>query len=139
MNPMKHHNKTLTTLLAAVFGGLGLHRLYLHGIKDRWLWLHVASWIASGALYMTHQPMLVMFCLSPAIVSILAGFLAALVLGLTPDEKWDAQYNAQSGETTDSGWPLALLLVLTLMAGATSLIAALARLADLTLTGGAFG
>lgn len=136
---MKHYNKTLATLLAAVFGGLGLHRLYLHGIKDHWLWLHVASWIISGGLYLTHQPRLVMFCLSPAIVSILAGLLAALVLGLTPDEKWDAKFNPQSGRNSDSSWPLALLLVLTLMAGATGLIAALARLADLTLTGGAFG
>lgn len=136
---MKHYNKTLATLLATVFGGLGLHRLYLHGIKDRWLWLHVASWIVSGGLYLTQQPVLVMFCLSPAIVSILAGWLTALVLGLTPDEKWDAKFNPQSGRHSDSGWPLALLLVLTMMTGATGLIAAMARLADLAFTGGAFG
>ena len=34
------------------------------------------------------------FLLLPLIVSILAGILEALVLGLMPDEKWDAAFNA---------------------------------------------
>lgn len=136
---MKHYNKTLTTLLAALFGGFGLHRLYLHGIKDRWLWLHLSSWLLAGLLYATHQTMLMRFCLSPAIISILIGLLVALMTGVTPDEKWDARYNPESSRKSNSGWPLALLLVLTLMAGATALIAALARMMDLILTGGAFG
>ncbi len=136
---MKHYNKTLATLLAATLGGFGLHRLYLHGIRDRWLWLHLASWLASGALYATQQPLLVMFCLSPAILSVLAGFLLALIMGLTPDEKWDARYNPHSGRKNESGWQLALILVLCMMAGAISLIASMARLADLAFTGGAFG
>lgn len=136
---MKHYNKTVATLLAALFGGLGVHRLYLRGSKDAWAWLHLACWPASILLYASGQPKLVMYSLSPVIVSILLGFLQALVIGVTRDEKFDAVYNPESGRKNDSHWPLALILVATLMAGATGLIAALARMMDLMLTGGAFG
>lgn len=112
-----HKNKTLATLLAAVLGGVGAHRFYLHGKKDVWAWAHVL--------------------LFP--LSVFAGFLGALVIGLTPDEKWDAQHNQASGRRSNSGWPLAVLLVLTFAGGATALIATIARGFDLLFTGGAYG
>ena len=31
-------NKTLATLLALLGGPVGLHRFYLHGLRDRWGW-----------------------------------------------------------------------------------------------------
>ena len=112
-----HKNKTFATLLAFVLGGVGAHRFYLHGKKDYWAWTHV-----------------VLFPLS-----IFAGFVEALVIGLTADDKWDAAYNANSDQQSHSGWPLALLLVLTLGIGAIALIAALARTVDYLYTGGAYG
>jgi TM2 domain-containing membrane protein YozV len=114
---MPHKNKTFATFLAAVLGGVGAHRFYLFGKKDRWAWIHV-----------------VLFPLS-----VFAGFIEALVLGLTPDEKWDAQYNAGSGRTSDSGWLLIILLVLTFGFGAIAVIASIARVFDLLYTGGAYG
>jgi len=77
--------------------------------------------------------------LLPLTISALIGFLEALVLGLMPDEKWDARYNAGSGRLSDTGWPLAVVLVATLMLGAGVLIATMARLFDLLYTGGAYG
>jgi len=112
-----HKNKTLATLYASLLGGLGIHRFYLYGKKDTWAWIHVA--------------------LFP--ISIFAGFLEALVIGLTPDDKWDAAHNHDSGRQSNSGWPLALLLVLTFGGGAIALIAAIARTFDLIYTGGAYG
>ncbi len=112
-----HKNKTLATLFAAVFGGLGAHRFYLYGKKDVWAWVHLALFPLSS----------------------FAGFLQALMIGLTPDEKWDAQHNRHSNRQSDSGWPLVLLLVLTFAGGATAVIAALARGFDLLFTGGAYG
>ena len=112
-----HKNKTFATLLAAVFGGLGAHRFYLHGKKDVWAWVHLA--------------------LFP--LSVYAGFIEALVIGLTPDEKWDAEHNAGSGRQSNSGWPLVVLLVLTTGFGAIAVIATLARIFDLLYTGGAYG
>ncbi|SNT01206.1 TM2 domain-containing protein [Noviherbaspirillum humi] len=112
-----HKNKTFATLLAFILGGIGAHRFYLYGRRDRWAWLHVL--------------------LFP--LSIFAGFIEALVIGLTQDEPWDARHNANSGRQSHSGWPLAVLLVLTLGVGATALIATLARIFDLLYTGGAYG
>ncbi|HZW19797.1 NINE protein [Noviherbaspirillum sp.] len=112
-----HKNKTLATFLAAIFGGLGFHRFYLYGKKDVWAWAHVA--------------------LFP--LSVFAGFIEALVIGLTPDEKWDDAHNQASGRKSASGWPLAVLLVLTFAGGAVAVIAAIARTFDLLFTGGAYG
>ncbi|RJF99246.1 TM2 domain-containing protein [Noviherbaspirillum saxi] len=113
----QHKNKTLATFLATFFGSFGAHRFYLHGKKDKWAWLH-----------------LVLFPLS-----IFAGFIGALIIGLTPDEKWDAQHNANSGRQSNSGWLVIILVVLTFAGGATALIAAIARTFDLLFTGGAYG
>jgi hypothetical protein len=61
------------------------------------------------------------------------------VIGLTPDEKWDAKHNPASGRQSQSHWILAVLLVLTMLVGATAVIATLSRLFDLLYTGGAYG
>jgi hypothetical protein len=112
-----HKNKTVATFLSAIFGGLGAHHFYLHGKKDVSAWVHVAFFP----------------------LSVFAGFLEALVIGLTPDNKWDAQHNPDSGLQSDSGWPLVVLLVLTFGGGAIAVIAAIARTFDLLFTGGAYG
>jgi TM2 domain-containing membrane protein YozV len=112
-----HKNKTLATLLAAVLGGLGAHRFYLYGKKDKWGWLHIFFFP----------------------LSVYAGFIEALVLGLTPDEKWDASHNPGSDQRSRSGWGLAILLVITVGFGAIALIATLARIVDIAYTGGAYG
>lgn len=112
-----HKNKTLATLLAFVFGGLGAHRFYLFGIRDIWGWVHV--------IFMPF--------------AVYAGIIEALVIGLTPDEKWDDAHNRASGRQSHSRWPLALLLVLVTGIGAILVIGTLARTFDLLYTGGAYG
>jgi hypothetical protein len=77
--------------------------------------------------------------LLPLILSWLVGFGEALILGLTPDEKWDARYNAHSGRRSASHWFVVLLVVLTMFVGTTALIATISRLFDLLYTGGAYG
>lgn len=114
---MRHKNKTFACFLAAVFGGIGAHRFYLYGKKDVRAWVHVA--------------------LFP--LSVFAGLIEALVIGLTPDDKWDVIYNPESAYKSESGWPLAVLLVLTFGGGAIAIIAAIARTFDLLFTGGAYG
>jgi hypothetical protein len=135
----RHYDKTLTTLLATLFGGIGLHRFYLHGRRDGFGWLHLASLPASivAISLFSHSPPL--FAGILLVLSVLSGLLEALVIGLTPDEKWDARYNQHSGKKTESHWVLALILVITLALGATAVIALLARSFDLLFTGGAYG
>ncbi len=134
-----HKNKTFATLLAAVTGGIGLHRFYLRGLADKWGLLHAASLLGVAAVFALWPKADPYFLLLPLILSILVGVLEALVLGLMPDDKWDASFNAGSGKQSNSRWPLAIVLVATLMFGAFGLIAAIARLFDLLYTGGIYG
>jgi len=137
-----YKNKTLATLLASTVGCAGLHRFYLYGRRDRWAWVHFASLplsavgIAAGS---NLGPVFSMFLIAPLIVSALAALLEALILGLTPDAKWDARYNPGSDRQTDSKWPLALILVLTLAGGMGGLIFVISRTSDLIFTGGSYG
>lgn len=134
-----HKNKTLTTLLAFLFGVFGAHRFYMYGLRDKWGWLHLISLPLASVLLTAAPDLPLFFAAGPMILSTLIAFLAALVIGLTPDDKWDARHNPESGRMSNSRWPLAILLVLTLGVGATSLIAVIARSFDLFLTGGAYG
>lgn len=138
-NPSRHKNKTLTTLIAALAGSLGLHRFYLHGMQDRFGWLHILALPLSLGLMTARPEAPVIFTTLPLILSALCAWLEALVIGLTPDDKWDTQQNAASGRQSDSHWILAVILVLTAGLGAMSVIALLARSFDLLFTGGAFG
>lgn len=134
-----HKNKTLTTLLAAVVGSTGLHRFYLSGLHDKWGWLHFISVPLSLILNHVFFGLPGLLTYGPLLLSFLIALLEALVLGLMSDEKWDAHYNQNSGQHSDSSWPLALILVLTVGIGATALIATIARAFDLLYTGGAYG
>lgn len=134
-----HKNKTLATLFSSLLGSIGVHRFYIYGWKDRWAWLHFLTLPLSGLsiILFENQPTLYIF--STLIISGLAGLIEALVIGLTPDEKWDADHNPTSAQQSQSNWPLAVLLVLTLGVGAVALIATIARFFDLLFTGGAYG
>jgi TM2 domain-containing membrane protein YozV len=134
-----HKNKTLATALALLLGGLGAHRFYLRGSVDRLGLLHVCSLPIAGLVYgLGHAPN-PFWTLLPIFISFIVGFIEALAIGLTPDEKWDAGFNPTSGRKTQSHWVLAVLLVLTMLVGATAVIATLSRLFDLLYTGGAYG
>jgi hypothetical protein len=135
----RHKHKTLATLLAFLFGGLGLQRLYLRGWRDPWLWLHLAGLPAAWLIATLAPQSDGFFQLLPIMLSGLVGFLEALVLGLMPDEKWDARFNPHSGKQSDTHWPIAIILVATMTVGAASLIATISRFFDLLYTGGAYG
>nr|WP_315394218.1 TM2 domain-containing protein [uncultured Duganella sp.] len=138
-SPVRHKSKTLAALLAFLFGGLGLHRLYLRGARDPWLWAHLASLPLAWVIARGAPDADGFYKVLPIMVSGLVGFLEALVLGLMSDEKWDARFNPASGQQSDSRWPLAIVLVASMMLGAGSLIATISRLFDLLYTGGAYG
>lgn len=135
----RHKNKTAAALLAFLFGGLGLQRLYLRGVRDPWLWAHLACLPAAWLIAKGAPDVDGFFKVLPIMVSGLVGFLEALVLGLMSDEKWDARFNPTSGKQSDTRWPLAIILVASMMLGAASLIATISRLFDLLYTGGAYG
>jgi TM2 domain-containing membrane protein YozV len=134
-----HKNKTAAALLAMLFGAAGAHRFYLRGATDKLGLLHLCSLPLAGLVVGTMPGADPFYKLLPILLSAIAGFLEALVVGLLPDEKFDARYNAGSGRKSDSNWPLALILVATMLVGCTTLIATISRLFDLLYTGGAYG
>ena len=134
-----HRNKTLATLLAATLGGIGLHRFYLYGKNDWLAWLRAASLPVSGLAILVLNNSQPLFAGLLLVLSVLAGFAEALKIGLTPDEQWDIKHNPTSERKSESHWVLALILVLTLAIGATTIIAVMARSFDLLFTGGAYG
>jgi hypothetical protein len=135
----RHKNKTLAALISFLLGAIGLHRFYLNGLRDRWGWLHFASLPATVVLLLAlpGQPLLI--TAAPLVLSALVASIETFVIGLMPDEKWDATWNAGSGEPSDSRWPVAALMVANLFYGATLLLTVIARAFDLMLTGGAYG
>ena len=135
----KHKNKTLATFLALTFGAIGAHRFYLHGPRDRWGLLQLATLPLSLLLSEVAPGWPDLFAAAPLVLSALVAVLVALIMGLTPDEKWDARFNAGSGRQSNSGWLLAILLVLAFGNGAIGLIYVIARSFDLLFTGGSYG
>lgn len=133
-----HKHKTVATLLALLLGGLGVHRFYLRGSVDRLGLLHLFSLPVTGILYGAVKPH-PFYVMLPLLVSFIVGYVEALTIGLMPDEKWDARFNAGSGKVSRSNWVLPVLLVLTTMVGAVVLIGTIARLFDILYTGGAYG
>lgn len=136
---IRHKNKTLATLLAVMLGSIGMHRLYLRGNKDRWLILHLVSVPACMFIAVAWPQLNGYYKLLPLMFSLLIAQLEGLVLGLIPDDQWDAKFNPGSSKQSASGWPLAMLLVAALAVGAAGLIFVITRLIDLSYTGGAAG
>ena len=134
-----HKNKTIAALLASLGGTLGLHRFYLEGSRDKWAWLHLMSLPVALLMWFFTQNVHPFFSAMPLALSMLTGFIACLTIGTTSDEKWDAQYNATSSKKSDTAWPIAVILILTLGIRASALIAVIARTFDLLYTGGLYG
>ena len=123
-------SKLITVALAFLLGSLGVHRFYLKGLGDKFGWAHLLATVA-GAIGIAS---LVLGTGSTALnwtfavaggVSLTSAFLTAIVFGLRPDEKWDARYNPH-GAPTRSGWPVVILIILSLMIGTGLLMAGLA-------------
>ena len=105
--------KLLFCSLGLFFPGTGLNCFYLQGFKSFWGWAQLFSFIGGIAGWLilkdTH------FHSAPGWVLITFGFitleaswLTTIAYGLRADEKWDAQ----------SGWPVVLTVIFSLVFGA---------------------
>jgi TM2 domain len=116
---MHFRHKALAALLAFLFGGLGLHRLYLG--QSRW-WLPLAVTLAMIPLLIGVRNWYQTPAFFVAMVPVAAGFIEALVIALTPDPKFDARFNPAGARTNQSGWDAVLVAILTLLVGTTVLM-----------------
>jgi len=126
-------SKTLATWLAVAGGGFGLHRFYLHGLRDVWGWVHVPLTLLGMAGVQRMRAFGVDDPAAPWLLplgglSIAAGMLAAILCGLSTDERWDARHNAgaPAGQGSPAGgWGAVLGVVAALLIGATVLLSSI--------------
>ena len=123
-------SKTLATWLALLLGSLGAHRFYLYGWRDTLAWLHPLPTLLglAGAVRMHNlgQDDRVAWLLIPLLGLMLSiGMLAAIVLGLTPDEKWALRHHP-AGSVRPTRWGPIVGVVLALLVGGAVLMGTLA-------------
>jgi len=125
-------SKTAATWIALLGGGFGLHRFARHGLRDPWGWLHLLGALAGLAGLQRLRAFGIddasaAWMLPLGGLSFAAAALAAIVTGLTPDERWDAHHNADHPEgTPPSGWAAVLGVIAALLLGATVLMSSIA-------------
>ncbi|CAN5826752.1 NINE protein [soil metagenome] len=125
-----YKSKTIATWIAFVGGALGLHRFYLHGLRDGWGWLFPLPTLI-GLYGMQRMKLLgaddhLAWVLIPWVgITVAAAMISAIVCGLTPDDKWNARFNPQ-GATHTTGWATIIGVIFALIVGAGVLMATLA-------------
>jgi hypothetical protein len=126
----RYLSKTVAAWLALLFGSLGVHRLYLRGLGDRLAWLYPVPTLVglAGVLRMRAlgQDDRLSWLLIPLLGFMLSlGMGVAIVLALTPDEKWDARHNPGHA-VTPTGWGPVTVAIMALAVGGAVLMGTIA-------------
>jgi hypothetical protein len=127
---MTYKSKTLATWIAVAGGTLGLHRFYLHGFRDVAGWLHpcptMLGLIGLQRLREFGQDDRLAWALLPLLgLMISIAMLSAILMGLTPDERWNARHNPNGPAHRSSGLTV-FGVVVALGIGAIALMATVA-------------
>lgn len=123
-------SKTLATWLAVVGGTLGLHRLYLHGPGDRLAWLHPLPTLLGLAGVVRLRNLGLDdpwgWLLAPVLGLMVSLAMAqAIVLGLTPDERWAGRHGG-GAPMQPTGWGPVLGVITALLVGGAALMGTIA-------------
>ncbi len=127
------NSKLLFCALGFFLPGSGLNCFYLQGLKSFWAWVQlfaliggIAGWTILKSEHFHSAPGWVL--LTFGFIAIEASWLTTITFGLRPDEKWDAQFNAsfQGQQKTESGWPVVICVILSLVIGAGVMMSFLA-------------
>ena len=130
MPPTHYRSKTLATWIAVVGGVLGLHRFYLHGLRDVAGWLYplptlLGVWGMQRMFELGHDDR-VAWVLMPLLGLMLTLAMAhAIAYGLTPDERWDARFNPEQ-PTQDTRWGPVIGVIVAVLLGAAALTSTIA-------------
>jgi hypothetical protein len=124
----RERRKTVATWLALLAGSLGAHRFYLHGRGDLWAWLHpwptLLGLLGALRLRALGQDDHTAWLLIPLLGLMLAqAMLAAIVYGLTSDERWAQRFGQPLRPTR---WGPVLGVIAALMIGGIVLMGTIA-------------
>jgi len=122
-------SKTLTAWIALIGGSLGLHRFYLHGWRDPWGWAFplptlLGLYGVQRMRWLGQDDRLAWILIPLLGVTLSIAMLAAIVAGLTPDERWKLQHPGAPARA--SGWMAVIAVLLAVSMGAGVLIATIA-------------
>lgn len=123
-------SRAVATWLAFLGGGLGLHRFYLHGVRDPWAWLFPWPTLAGAYGFWRMREWGVDDALGGLLVPLLGAMLAgtmlvAIVYGLTSDERWAARFGA-APRRSRAPWTTLIAVALALATGASITVATIA-------------
>ncbi len=126
----KGRSKTLAAWLAFVGGTLGLHRFYLHGLRDIWGWVLVlptllGTWGVERMDTLGQDDHLAWMLIPLLGITISVAMFSAILIALTPDEKWDARFNP-AGQPSATGWGPVLAAIAALLIGGAALMGTIA-------------
>jgi hypothetical protein len=126
----RYRSKSLATWLALLGGTFGLHRFYLHGLRDALAWLHplptVLGLVGVQRVLAFGQDDKLSWILLPLLGLMVAqAMLRAILYGLTPDEQWDARHNPGQ-PVTATRWAPVIAVIAAVLIGATALMATIA-------------
>ena len=126
-------SKFIFCALGLLLPGSGFNCFYLQGLKSFWAWVQllallggITGWIILRDANFHSAPGWVMAVFG--FIALEASWLTTITFGLRPDEKWDAQFNAsfQGKQKTESGWPVVICVILSLVIGAGAMMSFLA-------------
>ena len=133
MQLLRVKNKTTAALLALIGGQLGLHRLYLFGMKDLWTWVHpmaaALGWWGIERVRQYGQDDQLAWVLVPLLgFTLAATSLTAIYYGLSSPEKWNTQHNPSTLEAAagNTNWLTIGVVVFSLLFGAVTLMSSIA-------------
>ncbi len=114
-----HRNKVVVAWMASILGMFSLHWWYL-GRRHAWLMTTFSVVMLVLAqfypVWWDNIPFLLL------LVPISAGIIEAVVLALTPDEKFDERYNKHSDRKTKTGWDAVIAAIVSTFLGGTVII-----------------
>ncbi len=125
-----YRSKTAAAWLALLLGTLGMHRLYLYGMRDIRAWLHVPP-TAVGLLGVLRMQELgqddhLAWLLIPVLgLMISIAMLMAIIYALTPDDRWHQRYNP-GRPMLATGWGAVMAAILALLLGGAVLMGSIA-------------
>jgi len=128
----RERSKAIATWLALLGGALGLHRFYLHGAGDARAWLHPWPSLVGAYGFWRLRQLGLDDALGSRLVPLLGamialGMLAAIVIGLTPAERWRLRWGGRGAGT---GWATVIGVVVAVAVGATATMATIAYTAQ---------
>jgi hypothetical protein len=130
--PKSGKSKTLATWLALFGGALGIHRFYLHGAKDWPAWMHpwptLLGLVGVARMHNLGQDDLLSWLLIPVLgVMLTLGMVSAIVIGLTPDERWAQRFGVRDGgQMQPTAWGPIFGVILALFLGGAVLMGTIA-------------